>query len=82
MNRKHNPLKNCDESVVELELECGKSYEYKFKVNGDYVVDETAPTIRNNFGSMNNRMIVSWRSHADSPKANSKGPSSQAATEI
>lgn len=39
MNRKHNPLKNCDESVVELELECGKSYEYKFKVNGDYVVD-------------------------------------------
>jgi hypothetical protein len=70
MTKKHNPLKNCDESFIELVLEYGKAYEYKFKINGDYLIDETAPTIQNGFGSMNNRLIVRWHNIADSPKAN------------
>jgi hypothetical protein len=39
MTRKHNPLRNCEESFIEIILESGKAYEYKFKVNGDYVID-------------------------------------------
>jgi len=83
MERKHNPLRNCDESFTNLILKNGMSYEFKFKVNGDYVIDETMPTIRNMYGTFNNHMIVKEVNHIESPNASrSIGRNSQGAKEI
>lgn len=84
MHRKHNPLRDCDESFIELVVKNGMSYEFKFKINGDYVIDETMPTIRNRFGTLNNRMIVrDSANHIDSPNAaHSIRQNSQPAKEI
>ncbi len=52
-----------------MPLEVGKRYEYKFKVNGDYMVDDSKPTISNSFGTYNNLLVVRSKMPELSPKA-------------
>ena len=45
-------------SIADLQLEPNRTYEFKFKHGSQYLVDEKYPTVPNNFGSLNNCIIV------------------------
>lgn len=45
-------------SVVYLKLLSNTSYEFKFKLGKQYLIDEKYPTVVNRFGTHNNRIIT------------------------
>lgn len=58
MTKTTNKLKGCDENVVYLRLLPNASYEFKFKLGKQYLIDEKYPTVVNEFGTQNNRIIT------------------------
>ena len=45
-------------SIIDLDLQADKTYEFKFKHGSQYIIDEKYPTVMNVFGTMNNFIIV------------------------
>ena len=45
-------------SVIYLQLIANKNYEFKFKLGKQYLIDEKYPTVANEFGTLNNHIIV------------------------
>ena len=65
MLKTYNSLKGCDEkyffclfSVIYLQLRSNTSYEFKFKFGKQYIIDEKYPTIPNEYGTLNNHIII------------------------
>merc|ERR1711915_765912 len=56
---KRQPCKLNSDGMFEIELDLSPGiYEYKFLVNGIWSLDETKPSVRNEFGGENNVLIV------------------------
>ena len=45
-------------SIIFLKLQANKTYEFKFKIGNQYLVDEKYPTVVNMYGTLNNYIIV------------------------
>lgn len=58
MTKTYNPLRGCYENIIDLPLKPNQTYEFKFKHGNQFLIDEKYPTINNNFGSLNNCVIV------------------------
>jgi len=47
MNKTYNSLKGCQENVIYLKLKSNTSYEFKFKLGKQYIIDEKYPAVQN-----------------------------------
>lgn len=45
-------------SIIDLDLQVNKTYEFKFRHGSQYLIDEKYPTVMNTFGTLNNFIIV------------------------